>query len=260
MPWPEASNRVSLLLAACALTGCAGVERSQVSQRFTTMFHCQASDVRGGGGRYVVEGCGVTAHFTCFDSDDDRDSWAEPGSTGALIGALLDGATGRDTCLLEHSERITRTAAATPPPVYRREAETGVTLKARLLFAGGHLLLRGKPAEHPEHALLVVHTAVRRLAPDPCQAALYHDGVSIPIAKVERVGEHDARVLIRVDDLADAQRAVRFAGAVCGAEFELDHASREALGAFHARFREELARGAQHLASGGEQTLDAASR
>jgi hypothetical protein len=259
MPVAEGWNRVLLLLAFCALAGCAGVERSQVARRFTTMFHCQASDVRGAGGRYVVEGCGVSAHFTCFDSDDDRASWAEPSSTGALIGALLDGASGRDTCILEHSERITRTAAPTPPPVFGRPAESGVTLKARLLFAGGHVLLRAKPAQHPAHALLVVHTAVRRLAPSPCQAALYQDGVSIPIAKVERVGEHDARVLFEVDYLADAERSARFAGGVCGAEFDLDEPSRQTLGVFHARFREALAR-KERLARGGEQALEPAER
>jgi hypothetical protein len=222
------------------------------------MFHCPAADVRGAAGGYVVEGCGVTAHFTCFDSDDDWQSLAEPGSTGALIGTIFDGATGRDTCILEHSERVARTLAATPSPVYRREAAAEVTLKTRLLFAGGHLRLVGKPTQHREHVLLFVHTAVRRLAPSPCRAALYHDGVALPIARVERTGDHDARVLIRVDDLADAQRSVRFAGAVCGAEFDLDEASREALGLFHARFREELARGAQRLASGGERAVDAA--
>lgn len=254
VPW----NRALLLLGVCTVAGCAAAaERAHVARRFTTMFQCADVDVRSAGGSHVAEGCGVIAHFTCFDSDDDRERLVEPGSTAALIGAIADGATGRDTCILEHSQRLTRPVAVAPP-VHRKQAAAGATLRTRLLYHGGHLLLVGKPAQHPDHALLLVHTAVRRMAPSPCRGALYHDGVSVPIEKVERTGEHDARVLIRVDALADADRSVRFAGAVCGVDFDLDGSSREALGRFHARFLEERTRDEQRVASGGERPAHAA--
>jgi hypothetical protein len=253
LAWRRA--RFSLLLAVAALAGCAAaLERSHVARRFSTIFQCDDSQVRRESGGYVVEGCGVSAHFTCFDSDDDWESLAEPGSTGALIGGIVDGATGRDTCILEHSEHVAR-AVEVAPPVQRKQAQAGVTIETRLMFAGGHLVALGKPAQHPEHALLLVHTALRRLAPSPCQAALYHDGAPVPIERLERTGDHDARLLIRVASLAESHRSVRFAGSVCGAEFDLDDASRQALGLFHARFSEALSRGAQRLASGGEQAV-----
>jgi hypothetical protein len=148
--------------------------------------------------------------------------------------------------------------------VVRTQTDEGVIVRARVLFAGGHLVALGKPALHPAHALLSVH-ALRTLKTAPCNAELFHDGVPIQLERLERAGDHEARLLIRVEQLADVDRSVRLAGSVCGAEFDLDESGRHALGLFHARFGEERVRAEQKArdsagesarSSGGQQTRD----
>jgi len=245
-----------LMLGCSALIGCSiALERGAVSQRFSTVFNCDNPKVTGEAGGYRAEGCGVVAHFRCFDTDRDSDSDEDADTLGGAIArTFVEEGLEADTCIMEHSERqpaSSAPAASEARPVARaREGDGSVSIRARILFRGGHLALLGRPAKFPDHALLSVKS-IRALTASPCAAELFVDGVSIPLEQVERYNDHEARLLIRAEALRDADQAVRVAGAACGAEFELDANGRAALGLFEARFREEHSRLA-HSTSGGE--------
>jgi hypothetical protein len=247
------------------ITACAGaMERSQVSQRFSTVFGCSAERVVSTGGGYRVEGCGVTAHYRCIDVDDDdhhhhrdrKDRYGRPSggevAAGVLV-AMMESGMDAGQCVLEHSDRSAPKPAAAPAVIAEREKDGARTLRARLAIAGGHITAYGKPAAHPEHALLAVYS-VARLGEGTCRAELFRDGVAVPVERMDRVGYHQVRLLVRLEQLRNVQHALRFAGSVCGREFELDEATRQQLGLFHVRVSEELARieGAKVASSGGE--------
>ena len=262
------SSRVARWALLLLCSGCAmAIESSRVSRRFSTVFNCPNPTVRGVGGGYVAEGCGVVAHFSCFDDGDDDDYEAPPGASvgGAILGAVLHGmiagSLDPDTCILEHAERPASVAPPTPAErVSRaREPTQGLTVRARVVLKGGQLKGLGRPEAHPEHVLLTVHTT-KRLPSGACQAELFRDGVRLPVEQVRRQGAYDVRLLMRSEQLRNVHHAVRLSGAACGFEFELDEAGRETLGIFYARFAEERAR-AQAAASvvassGGESVGD----
>jgi hypothetical protein len=229
------------------------LEKRQVERRFQTIFGCPPgpSHVLSTPGGYRVEGCGRVAHFRCFDNDHHVDE-------ADLIGALVHGALDADTCIMEHSEAYT--SASTPklnarPEVAVQRESKEVSMKARVLLAGGHLRLFARPAKYPEHLLLTVHR-IAPLSPEPCAAALFMDGAPIELPEVRRTSDHEVSLVVRAADLREAHRAVRLSGSVCGFDFELDAHGRETVGLFEARLREEIARRQQALTSGAERPRD----
>jgi hypothetical protein len=116
-----------------------------------------------------------------------------------------------------------------------------LVLKTRIMFGGGYVSARAKPSEHPAHALLVVH-GTGRLPEGPCNAEIFHDGIPVPVLDRVRVNPYEVQLLIPISALEGAERAIRFAGTVCGLRFELDPSGRSTLGLFAVHFREELLR------------------
>jgi hypothetical protein len=230
------------LLLLCTACG-AAMEQSQVSNRFQTVFGCQPDRVVTVAGGYRVEGCGVVAHYRCIDDDQ-----SDP-DHGILADVIAEAAFDSDPCIMEHSDRSAPMPRAEPTVLAERDDAGARTLKARLLIQGGRLTAFGKPAQHPEHALLVLRS-VGSLA-GTCTAELFKDGEAVAIEKTERVSDHEVRVLVRLESLRGVQHALRFAGNLCGLELELDEERRQQLGLFYIRVSEELAR-LKGPSSGGE--------
>jgi hypothetical protein len=231
------------MLASCGVA----IERSEVEQRFRSLFACASPHVAGETGGYLVEGCGVTAHFRCFEGARAYDQRHDGGILGAAFAS--------DTCVLEHSER-----APMPRPEERLERDKTSDGKLRLraggLVQGGQLEAVAVPETDREHVLLCVHRTAR-FNTEPCTADLFRNGDPVPVLQVRRPGDHDLRLAIRADSLRGLHEAQRFAGRVCGFDFELSADGRKALSLFEMRFREELARldreRASAPSSGGEQ-------
>ncbi len=252
------------LVSCCALSSCGfALQRASVSRSFQGRFGCPGARMQRVADGYRVEGCGRSAEYVCFSEPDPVDSSstadAKPGAilASVLFAAAFAGAGER--CVLAASERTAAPVVARAGPAYvgRVRARDGrELLKTRALFAGGHLRLLAAPREHPEHALLIVNS-VARMQDAPCQSALFHDGVPVPIVQEAREGRYEARLVVPIAALEGAQHGVRFAGSVCGIELDLDVSTRATLGLFAARFAEERARVAQDLAS---QEGSAASR
>jgi hypothetical protein len=215
-----------MLLSSCG----AALERSQVEQRFRTVFACASPHVLGEPGGYLVEGCGVSAHFRCFESARAYDERQK-----SLLGVAL----ATDTCLLEHSERAPR-----PKPesnVARARSGDQLRLRARALVHGGHVEALVLPSQDREHAVLAIHS-IARLDEDPCRVDLFRDGSVLEVLQVRRVGDHEVRMAIRAESLRDLDQAQRLAGRACGFEFELAPEGLKTLSLLEVRFREELAR------------------
>jgi hypothetical protein len=226
------------------------LETAQVERRFHALFSCQAAASYGVAGGYRVEGCGRVAHFRCFDTNSYRYHHYHHQSLGTAVSeALVDGMFSPDTCVLEYtSEEPRRPLREEPAVVASRKTAKGPVVRTRIQLPGGYLALTGKPLAYAEHALIRLHST-DRLPSAPCSARLYHDGVPIPVEKIVRPSAYDVQLVIRVETLRSADRAVRFAGEVCGESFELDQNARTTLGLFEARFREELARSQAPLAA-----------
>jgi hypothetical protein len=253
--------KLSLLMVSLLVSsGCArAIERSEVTRRFNSLFACSNPHVVSASGGYRAEGCGVTAHFRCFDTPEPRDHHRahEGDGLGHAIADVAQLSLDSDTCILEHSERreMPKHAAA----VEKKRSSEGVRLKTRALVHGGHLEAVGMPKKDAEHAILAVHS-IRDLGAAPCQASLFRDGTALSLVQVARVSDHEARLALRVSDLKDLHRAQRLSGSVCGFEFELDAEGQKAASLFEVRFREELARSGAATSSGGETPAQSAEQ
>jgi hypothetical protein len=143
----------SLSIILVLLFGCAtALEQSQVEDRFRTLFACPSPHVVSEAGGYRAEGCGVTAHFRCFE--DARTFGSQnPSAADALFSMALSS----DTCVLEHSARAPR--AKGDRAVERFRANDGVVrLKARAMIRGGHVEAMAIPSRDSEHVILAVHS------------------------------------------------------------------------------------------------------
>lgn len=243
MPW---TSRF-LLLLLLPLFGCGvALQQARVTRSFSGRFHCQAERTTWTADGYHVEGCGRRAEYVCFP---DRSYPARQNTSAggvlaaAAISAMFGGVGGH--CVLAHSEQdqvIARVASSAPVSVGRVRSKGGRTLlKTRVLFSGGSLRAVAAPREHPERVLLVVHS-VARMQDAPCKSELFVDGLPVPVLEQAREGHYDARLVVPVAALAGVHNAVRFAGAVCGSEFELDASGRSTLALFASQFLEERER------------------
>jgi hypothetical protein len=243
----------ALVLVCVALGGCGfALQRASVSRSFSGRFGCQAAKVTRAGDGYHVEGCGRSAEYVCvrdydpgygYTRTDPEDSAAE--ALGAVAFAALF--AGMDEhCYLASAQRPANpampVASSAPAPVRRVRPRNGeIVLKTRVLFAGGHLSARAKPVEYPQHALLVVHGNAR-LPVGACRAEIFHDGVAVPVVDQLRPSAYEVQLLVPIRALEGVERAVRFAGSVCGLSFDLDVSSRATLGLFAVQFQEEVTR------------------
>ena len=241
------------LIALASLSGCGlALQRISVKHEFNRRFGCQGARVARAGDGYHVEGCGMSAEYVCVPDYDASSSDFNPGndtSAGAAAAAVAWGVLTAGTnehCHLAYAQQQPLTpmpvASNAPGPVRGINRLPGERIfTTRVMFAGGHLSLRAKPREYPEHVLLVVHS-VKRLPEEACAAALFHDGVPIEVVEHKRVGPYDVQLLVPLAGLDGAENAVRFAGSVCDVEFELDPSGRSTLGLFAVHMREELVR------------------
>ncbi|MFM2417491.1 MAG: hypothetical protein RL385_2214 [Pseudomonadota bacterium] len=233
------------------LAGCGGMfEQANVTRSFRNIFGCPTASVRSAGENYYVAGCGKTALYTCYDTDPGSEEplrQARPGGgrlIGAAIGsAILDGME-VDTCVLSEvldapKRTLPRRGEHASPDVYARRGVVSTTL----VLPGATLRLRGRPHIHPDRVLLELH-ATARLPEVACNAALFDDGVALPVLAEERVDAYTLRLLLPRSALVGVKSAVRMAGQACGYGFELQAAERAAVAEFDARFGELLSEGA----------------
>lgn len=244
-----------LVALVCLLAGCgAALQQASVSRNFQGHFGCPIASMQRVADGYHVQGCGRSAQYVCLSEPGESYQGSTKHGVGGIIAGALSAAafsTHSERCVLASSERYASTAVARemPATVARmRQRDGRELLKTRILFLGGNLRLLASPREHAEHALLIV-TGVVRMQDAPCKSELFHDGVAVSIVQEAREGRYEARLVVPVAALADAQSSARFAGSVCGVEFDLNQASRTTLGLFAARFREERARIAHERAA-----------
>lgn len=194
----------------------------------------------------------MSADYVCIPDYDANRSSFDPGtetSAGAAVASVawaMLTAGSNEHCHLAYAQQQSLTpmpvASNAPGPIRGINRLPGErTFSTRVLFAGGHLSVRAKPREYPDHVLLTLHS-VKRLPEETCKADVFHDGVRIEVAELKRATPYDMQLLVPLAALNGAERAVRFAGTVCDVEFELDPSGRSTLGLFAVRVREELVR------------------
>ena len=226
------------LVAGLALAGCASTQ-SLVQTRFQALHGCPADVVHRTAGGFVAIGCGVRAHFVCFDTDDDDDD--------SLIGDLVfDPMFERDdVCIQEQVDRGPEHVAPRDPTEVSKTKDGAVRLRASVPLMseprGGLYLMAAPTFKDPAVAIRMSLELNEPLA-DKCSARVWADGVSSPVAYVKR--ESDATVLLAVtsDQLAQLARASTAALEACGQLAKLDLGALPRIRLFERRFAEARAR------------------
>lgn len=234
---------LAVLFAVVSLGGCAiAIEKSRVSSAFAAQFDCPGASVSFSPGGYRVEGCDTTAFYHCteprYSSEDDSRGSDGVVAVGAIIG-LLDLALSSGDCFLEHHTRASPSSAHPEPSVdsaalneIPRPDRARVLSRVRVL--GGQVELLAMPGKYPDHVLLTVHSD-QRLRYDDCRPWIVRDGQALRFTAQHANKPYEMSLVLRVEQLGDLSRAVRFGGNVCGLRFELGERERKALAGFEQR-------------------------
>jgi hypothetical protein len=230
-----------LLCAALAVAaGCAS-SQSVVESRFAALHGCRAEKVVPTASGWIAIGCGVRAHFYCFDTDDeDYDS-----DEDTILGHLLfSGNDGDDVCVQEqvdvHKERV----QVKDPTIVAKGADGTVRLKAfvPLLDAPrGELLFSAAPGWKVPGIGIRMVLELEQPLPETCPAQVWIDGKAEAV-RSQRHGDAAVLIAITSDQLARMGQAKNLSLQACDHVATLHHGGLARVRLFASRFAETRAR------------------
>lgn len=231
----------SVVLAA----GCAGTQ-SLVESRFAALHGCPAETVTATRGGWVATGCGVRAHFTCFDTDDDYQHDEDTPIAGQVLGAMLfSGLDSDDVCIQEQVDSGSEYAQPRDPTEVWKGEDGAVRLRADVPLMDtprGQLRLVGVPTwRDPAVAARVTLELGKPLAAT-CPAKLWIDGVATQVLPSVRNGDSTVTLAIEAQQLAALARAQHASFEICGWVANLDPGARARVRLFAGRFADARAR------------------
>jgi hypothetical protein len=236
---------LTALLALTFSTGCAGT-RSLVESRFAALHGCPAETVTRTSGGWVATGCGVRAHFTCFDTDDDHHHDEDQPIAGRILESMLFSGLDRDdVCIQEQVGGGQEYAQPRDPTEVWTGDDGAVRLRADVPLMDtprGQLRLVGLPTwRDPAVAVRVTLELDNPLA-ETCPATLWIDGVATPVLPSVRNGDRVVTVALEAEQLAALARAQYASFDICGWVANLDAGARARVRLFAGRFADARAR------------------
>jgi len=222
------------------LVGCAGTQ-SLVHSRFQALHGCAADAVYRTAGGFVAVGCGVRAHFVCFDTDDDDDD-----DDSLIAELLIEPMFERDNvCIQEQVERGREHVVPRDPTEVAKGKDGTVRLRASVPLMDaprGQLSFVGAPTFADPAVAVRMSLELREPLAETCTGRVWVDGAASPIKYVKR--ENDATVLFAItsEQLAALARAHTAALEACGQVAKLDLGALPRIRLFAGRFAGARAR------------------
>lgn len=213
-----------------AAVGCATTQ-SLVKQRFAALHGCAATRVTASaGGGWVATGCGIRAHFVCFDPN------RETTFTGAVLDDLV---VGDDVCIQEQVDARPERFEVHDPIVVSKAQDGSARLRLRVpLFSAprGELSLIGAPSWRDPAVALRVALQLDEPLPDSCSARLWIDGAESRVRQRERESATALRLALTSEQLAQLGHANAVALELCGHLVQFDRGARARVRLFAERF------------------------
>lgn len=233
------------LTALLVLAGCASTQ-SLVERRFAALHGCRAESVHATAGGWVASGCGVRAHFTCFDTDDDHHHDEDTPIAGRILGAMLfSGLDSADVCIQEQVASGPEYAQPKDPTEVWKGDDGAVRLRADVPLMDtprGQLRLVGLPTWRDPAVGARVTLQIENPLPETCPGKLWVDGVATPALPSVRNGDSAVTVALTAEQLAALSRAQRASFDICGWVANLDAGARARVRLFAGRFADARAR------------------
>jgi hypothetical protein len=239
------NHPLTALLAVVLGTGCAGTQ-SLVESRFAALHGCRAETVRAVSGGWVATGCGVRAHFTCFDTDDDHHHDEDTPIAGRILGAMLfSGLDSDDVCIQEQVEGGLEYAQPRDPTEVWTGQDGAVRLRADVPLMDtprGQVRFVGLPTWRDPAVAARVTLQLENPLAETCSAKLWIDGVATPVLPSVRNGDNIVTVALEAEQLAALARAQHASFDVCGWIAAFDPGARARVRLFAGRFADARAR------------------
>jgi hypothetical protein len=234
------------LLILVLATGCAGTQ-SLVESRFAALHGCRAETVTAvAGGGWIATGCGVRAHFNCFDTDDDHHHDEDTPIAGRILGAMLfSGLDSDDVCIQEQVDSGPEYAQPRDPTEVWTGDDGAVRLRADVPLMDtprGQVRFVGLPTWRDPAVAARVTLQLESPLAATCPAKLWIDGVSSPVLPSVRNGDSTVTVALEAEQLAALARAQHASLDICGWVANLDAGSRARVRLFAGRFADARAR------------------
>lgn len=222
-------NRAAYLWALLPVLVCCAhpLEKSRVAMRFQEIHGCPANHVYGEGDRWIAEGCGVRAHFTCVSKYDDYD---------LLLGS--------DTCVQEAEQSMSDgpvRSEALASAVNEQPSRVGGQLVTSVALDEGQLLVHAAPSRAPRTYTVTVRVPEIH-APTQCELKLLVDGHVLELSPVKRLAKPGFvlyQTVGNADHLQFGARSQRLVGKVCGKPFVATSLEQARFKAFSIRVLEE---------------------
>jgi hypothetical protein len=233
------------LFGLAMATGCASTQ-SLVESRFAALHGCRAETVHATAGGWVATGCGVRAHFTCFDTDDDHHHDEDQPIAGRILeGILFSGLDSADVCIQEQVDSGPEYAQPKDPTEVWKGDDGAVRLRADVPLMDtprGQLRLVGLPTWRDPAVAARVTLQIENPLPETCPSKLWVDGVATPALPSVRNGDSAVTVALTAEQLAALSRAQHASFDVCGWIANLDTGARARVRLFAGRFADARAR------------------
>jgi hypothetical protein len=208
-----------------------------VERRFQALHGCQAETVTETAGGWMAVGCGVRAHFMCFDKDHE--------SNDLLMDLLFDDAlVSDDVCIQEQVDRGREHAAPRDPTVVSKGADGTVRLRAHVTLRGeprGDLLLVGAPTWKDSAIGIRMSLELDEPLPEDCRARIWIEGDAIDVRSL-RDSDNSVQMAVPIERLAEVGKADSAALEACGRITALDFGALSRIRLFASRFSETRAR------------------
>jgi hypothetical protein len=236
---------LTALLGLTIANGCASTQ-SLVESRFAALHGCRAESVHATAGGWVATGCGVRAHFTCFDTDDDHHHDEDQPIAGRILEDMLfSGLDSDDVCIQEQVERGPEYAQPKDPTEVWKGKDGAVRLRADVPLMDtprGQLRIIGLPTWRDPAVAVRVTLQIENPLPEPCPSKLWVDGTATPALPSVRNGDSAVTVALTAEQLAAISRAQHASFDICGWIANLDSGARSRVRLFAGRFADARAR------------------
>lgn len=235
---------LTALIGLVLANGCAGTQ-SLVERRFAALHGCPAETVMAVNGGWVATGCGVRAHFMCFDTDDDDHYDEDETIAGHIVSSMLFSGLGDDdVCIQEQVDRVAERMQPPRDPTEVSKAKDGsvrLRMHVPLSAPDGLLVVTGAPEwRDPSVAVRMTLEGEEPLA-EPCAAQLWIEGAASHLPAL-RNSDSTISMALTADQLAQLAESEHVSFEACGRVVPLDAGARARLRLYASRYADARAR------------------